>query len=102
MTNHTDRTETTTVVDAPSDAVDGMGKTEDVTRIARSMDVLRKRFDAIEAGTEAKPDWFHLQSDCRLDRLAKADLEETLVRMHRCSLRGFKANNVDIDQRTPP
>jgi hypothetical protein len=101
MKNHTDRIDTITVVDTPSDAVDGMEKTEEVTRIARSIDVLRKRFDAIEAGTEAKPDWFHLQSDCRLDRLAKADLEEALVRMHRCTLRGFKANNVDIEKRKP-
>lgn len=79
----------------------GESKVEEVTRIARSMEVLLKRLDAIESGAESKPDWFHLQGDCRLDALEKPELETVLTRIHRCVLRGFKANNVDIAKRKP-
>ncbi len=71
----------------------------EVVRVARTMDSLRSRLATIESGKDAKPDWIHLQAECRLDRLRSQELEEILSRMHRCVLRGFKANNVDIDKR---
>ncbi len=70
-----------------------------VTRVVRTMDSLHQRLAAIESGREAKPDWIHLQSGCRLDRLKGAQLRDTLTRLHRCVLRGFKAGNVDIGKR---
>lgn len=70
-----------------------------VIRIARTMDSLRKRLAAIESGKDAKPDWIYLQSACRLDRLRGEELKEILRSLHRCVLRGFRANNVDIDKR---
>lgn len=79
----------------------GMTKTPEVTRVARSLEVLRKRLDAIESGAEPKPDWFHLQGDCRLDALDRPELEAILTRLHRCVLRGFRANNVEIEKRKP-
>jgi len=72
---------------------------DDVVRVARTMDSLRKRLSSIESGMDEKPDWIHLQANCRLDRLRHDELEEILSRMHRCVLRGFRANNVDIAKR---
>ena len=72
---------------------------EMVTRVARTIDALRARLDSIEAGTEPKPDWIHMQSECRLDELRNEDLAEILTRIHGCVLRGFKANNVKIKKR---
>lgn len=68
-------------------------------RVARSLDALGRRLAAIESGAEAKPDWIHLQADCRLDKLRNDELAETIARLHRCVLRGFKANNVQIKKR---
>jgi hypothetical protein len=70
-----------------------------VVRVVRTMDSLRGRLSSIESGEHEKPDWIHLQADCRLDRLRHGELEEILSRMHRCVLRGFRANNVDIGKR---
>ncbi len=70
-----------------------------VTRIARTIEALDKRLTAIEEGKHAKPDWIHLQSECRLDRLKNKELARTVQRLHRCVLRGFKANNVKIKKR---
>ena len=83
-------------------AVDESGKAREdnvVTRVARTMNSLRARLAAIESGKDAKPDWIHLQADCRLDRLRSDELEEILSRLHRCVLRGFRANNVEISKR---
>jgi hypothetical protein len=70
-----------------------------VIRVARNLAGLQTRLAAIESGKVAKPDWIHLQGDCRLDRLKEHELREVLSRLHSCVLRGFKANNVDIDKR---
>jgi hypothetical protein len=70
-----------------------------VNRVARTIERLNKLLDAIEAGREPKPEWIHLQSECRLDRLKPTDLSATLKRIHPCVLRGFKAHNVDIAKR---
>jgi hypothetical protein len=74
-------------------------KKPEVVRIARTMDGLRARLAAIESGSNAKPDWIHLQAECRLDQLRAVELSEILTRLHACVLRGFKANNVDINKR---
>ncbi len=70
-----------------------------VTRIARTPEALDNRLSAIESGKEAKPDWIHLQADCRLDNLRTEELARTIQRLHGCVLRGFKANNVEIKKR---
>jgi hypothetical protein len=83
------------IVDQP----DAPGQDDTITRVARTMESLRARLASIESGKDPKPDWIHLQSDCRLDRLRNDELEEILSRLHRCVLRGFRANNVDISKR---
>ncbi|MCP5040790.1 MAG: hypothetical protein GY944_07150 [bacterium] len=75
------------------------GEDRQVIRITRSVDALRNRLDAIESGKEPKPDWIHLQAACRLDKLRNEELTATVKRLHRCVLRGFKANNVEIKKR---
>jgi hypothetical protein len=69
------------------------------TRVVRTLERLDALLEAIEAGREAKPEWIHLQGQCRLDQLKSGDLRATLKRLHPCVLRGFKANNVDIAKR---
>lgn len=60
-------------------------------RIANSSQSLERLLDAIDAGKTARPDWIHLQGDCRLDRLPEVHLAATIRRLHGCVLRGFKA-----------
>jgi len=72
---------------------------QQVTRIVRSLDTLLARLDAIETGKEPKPDWIHLQTQCRLDRLRNEELDRIVKRLHQCVLRGFRANNIEIKKR---
>ena len=67
---------------------------ETTTRMARSQATLHKLLSEIEAGARPKPDWIHLQGDCRLDHLAHDAQKRILRRLHACSIRGFKASNV--------
>jgi hypothetical protein len=67
---------------------------ETTTRVARSQAALHKLLSEIEDGARPKPDWIHLQGDCRLDHIAHDAQKRILRRLHACSLRGFKASNV--------
>ncbi len=69
------------------------------TKIANSYDKLDKLLSRIESGKKPKPDWINLQSKCRLDKLQPEARRTTLQRLHRCVLRGFRANNVEIRSR---
>ena len=63
---------------------------DEVVRLVRSRSALDALLDAVEAGREPRPDWIHLQSDARLDRLEIDDWPPLLERLHRSTLRGFK------------
>lgn len=68
-------------------------------RIANSNEQLDKLLSGIESGKRPKPDWIRLQGSCRLDKLKPNERREVLARMHRCVLRGFRANNVKIKKK---
>ena len=67
---------------------------EQVTRNASSAKKLESILTAIEAGTEPKPDWIDLGGKMDPSKLSSNDLRELIERMHRCVLRGFRANDV--------
>ena len=62
---------------------------ETTTRVANSVDALEQALKKIERHQEAKPDWFRLQSRCRLDKLNKEERSALLSRLHACTLRGL-------------
>jgi hypothetical protein len=64
---------------------------ETTVRIAKSMPALERLLDGIEAGRRPKPDWIHLQAECRLDELPGPALEALVRRLHGAVLRGFRA-----------
>jgi len=66
---------------------------EMTTRIARSQSALHRLLDEIETGACPKPDWIHLQGDCRLDQMQPDARKHLLARLHACVLRGFRASN---------
>ena len=70
---------------------------EATTRVANSFEALDKILDEISGGKQAKPDWIRMQGRCRLDTLDSTRLEELLSRIHNCTLRGFRANNVKFE-----
>ena len=70
---------------------------EATTKVSKSFEAHAKILDEISGGQQAKPDWIRMQSRCRLDRLDAAKLREVLSRVHACTLRGFKANNVKFE-----
>jgi len=72
---------------------------DDVVRIARSTEALERILASAERGPACKPDWIHLQGECRLDRIADDAREALLARLHRCVKRGFRANNVQLRRR---
>lgn len=72
---------------------------EQTVRVARSMDALRRILDEISSGRSEKPDWVHLQSRCRLDKLTSEERGRTLGQLHNCVKRGFRANNTKIKRR---
>jgi hypothetical protein len=67
--------------------------TGDTIRRVRSVRALHDLLDRIEAGREPKPDWIHLQGDCRLDRVPLGAREALVRRLHGGVLRGFRARN---------
>lgn len=82
---------------AHDDAVDEAREPgEETTRVAKSREALDTLLDAIAKGRREKPDWIHLQGECRLDRLTQDELRATLARLHQSVLRGFKAKNVKL------
>lgn len=70
---------------------------ESTTKVANSIDALDKLLGRISGGQQAKPDWIRLQGGCRLDRVEPEERRLLLERLHGCVLRGFRANNVDIE-----
>ena len=73
---------------------------EQTTRVARSQSALHKLLNEIESGDKAKPDWIHLQGECRLDQMAHDAQKRFLKRLHACVLRGFRATNVRVKSRS--
>ena len=70
---------------------------ESTTKVANSIEALDKLLGRISGGQQAKPDWIRLQGGCRLDRVEPEQRRLLLERLHGCVLRGFRANNVDIE-----
>ena len=68
-------------------------------RVAGSFEALDKLLGQIEKGKKAKPDWIRLQGKARLDNLKPSRRHETLGRIHRNVLRGFRASNIKIGNR---
>jgi hypothetical protein len=69
---------------------------ETTVRVANSRQALDRLLDAILAGSQPKPDWIHLQGNCRLDRLPEAELRSLVRKLHSSVLRGFRARNTDL------
>lgn len=67
-----------------------------VVRVTKTLESLNRLLTRIHEGHEKKPDWIHLQANCRLDLISGLALAEILTRMHSCVRRGFRANNVEI------
>jgi hypothetical protein len=72
---------------------------ETTMRVAGSFEALDKLLGDILSGKKLKPDWIRLQGKCRLDNMKPPRRAETLEKLHKCVLRGFKANNVKIGAR---
>ena len=64
---------------------------ETTVRVANSLAALEDILAGIETGGRQRPDWVHIQGRCRIDRLSEPALEALIQRLHRCTLRGFKA-----------
>ncbi len=64
---------------------------ETTVRIANSMPSLERLLAGIEAGRRPRPDWIHIQGDCRLEKLPEEGLETLVRRLHASVLRGFRA-----------
>ena len=61
---------------------------DQIVRIVRSRAALEELLSAIEAGSEARPDWIHLQSAVRIDRLDLEEWPPLLRRIHKTTRRG--------------
>jgi hypothetical protein len=72
---------------------------ETSVRVANSPQALERLLAGVEAGSRPRPDWIHIQGDCRLDRLAGPALEQLVRRLHGCVLRGFRAGPCHSKQR---
>jgi hypothetical protein len=72
---------------------------ETTMRVAGSFEALDKLLGDILSGKKLKPDWIRLQGKCRLDNMKPPRRAETLEKLHKCVLRGFRANNVKIGSR---
>jgi hypothetical protein len=68
----------------------------EVVRVVRSRAALDKLITAIEDGRQPRPDWIHLQSEARLDRIDIEDWPPLLVRLHRSTRRGFRTARLPI------
>lgn len=63
-------------------------------RIANTVEGLDRLLDGVESGKRARPDWIHVQGDCRLDRMPEEELGALVRRLHGCVLRGFKTRSM--------
>ena len=64
---------------------------EMTVRVANSSGALEKLLRGIESQERARPDWIHIQGDCKLGSFSAEDLETLITRLHRSVLRGFRA-----------
>lgn len=70
---------------------------DQIVRIVRSRAGLEELLSAIEAGGETRPDWIHLQSAARIDRLDLEEWPPLLRRIHKTTRRGFRTARFEID-----
>ena len=66
-------------------------------RLVRSRRALEDLIAAIECGRVPKPDWIHLQSQARLDRIEADAWPELLTALHRSVRRGFRTAALDLE-----
>ena len=70
---------------------------EDTVRRVRSRRALEDLIAAIESEQTSRPDWIHLQSQARLDRIEPEAWPGLLTSLHRSVRRGFRTAPIHLD-----